>query len=441
MKRLLAIPLLTITIFPYLVLGGTNSNAIQESTYLGDSAETVTDGGVVGRFIDNTYKLSASMINVQTNRVTGSGTSDDRAVLNSTIAVGGRTIYLPAGAYLIGTDKAISVPANTRIIGDGPTTIIRKISGTSDIFSIAADNVYIGNLRIEGPNNSNCDGIVIDNWATKVKIENVQGYRLASTVTAGLTATVYDIELDGVVSQTNTQQGIHMKDVNRGSVRRCRSYDIGSTNLHHGIYLSSVKNVTVSDFYASGCYGFGLHLYAQTTDNTYNVDLNDITSVGNGLSGSGATKGGIFIGSDGTAPANYIRGRNLSSIGDNVFGVAIMGNWSQIDIRGLHVNCVGVSTSTNGLYVESKVAGNRSLLLRNFLITGATDAGIRIYSKLRTIGSIDIDDGELISNTIGIYATGDVEASAIRLGKNIRNLKPPHSGLDWPLLLGIVAVL
>ena len=138
--------------------------------------------GAVTRTVQSKLR---DVVSVKDFGAVGDGVADDTAAVQAALNSGAASVYVPAGIYLMGTDSALTVPAGTTVRGDGPNTILLKTSGTADVLSTTGNNVTIESLRIEGPDNTSVDGIVFNN-CSRVRVRHVQGYRLASTVTVGL---------------------------------------------------------------------------------------------------------------------------------------------------------------------------------------------------------------------------------------------------------------
>lgn len=360
----------------------------------------------------------------------GDGLANDHGAIAAAVAslsATGGVVYIPAGTYLIDTNTAISVPSNVIIQGSGMKSILKKISGTADIFTTTGNNTQFLDFRMEGPNNTGCDGITLNAGATECVIKNIEGYQLASTVTCGVTARVYDVLIENVVSRNNTQQGIHCNIVSRCSVRSCKSFDIGSSSLHHGIYIGQCTDLVLDDFYAEGCFGFGVHAYAQGSGGIQkNLTLMNLTVSGNGKDTLAITKGGLFVGSDGIAQTSYVSVENLYAEGNGQYNVAVDGAWNFLKFKGLNLIGTGAFATIQGIFVGSAFAGDRSITIRDFTISDHSSSGLRIAISTATIKNFDIDQGQIINN--GIFATGTSVVSTISLGDNIYYDNAPING-------------
>lgn len=385
--------------------------------------------GAVGRTVHD--KLQ-EWVSIRDFGAVGDGSTNDTAAIQAAIdavatGAGSGVVYIPAGTYLIDTNTAISVPSNVIIQGSGMKSILKKISGTADIFTTTGNNTQFLDFRMEGPNNTGCDGITLNAGATECVIKNIEGYQLASTVTCGVTSRVYDVLIENVVSRNNTQQGIHCNIVSRCSVRSCKSFDIGSSSLHHGIYIGQSTDLVLDDFYAEGCFGFGVHAYAQGSGGIQkNLTLINLTVKGNGKDTSGTTRGGLFVGSDGIAQTSYVSVENLYAEGNAVYNVAVDGAWNFLKFNGMNLIGTGAFATTQGVFVGSTFAGDRSITIRDFTISDHSSSGLRIAISTATIKNFDIDQGQIINN--GIFATGTSVVSTISLGDNIYYDNAPING-------------
>lgn len=419
-------------LFPVVQSGQTKRTTTDAIPYVpaGTGAVTTT----VQSKLRETVSVFDFMTEAQIDDVkSGAATLDVQPAIAAAVAsfasTGGEVMLLP-GVYAIKTDAAISVPANVAIIGFGMKTILRKTTGAADIFTTTANKTAFKNFRMEGPSNTSCDGIIVDAGATGCIIENIEGYQLSSTITCGPTARVYDIEIDSVVSRNNMQQGIHTRIASRVSVTRCKSFDIGTSALHHGMYIGECIDLTVNDFYAEGCQGFGLQAYTQGASGVQkNLKLKNITVRNNGKDTAAGTRGGLFVGSDGTAQSSSVIVEGVYAEGNGLHNVGIDGYWDNIKLTGLNlISDSGTATTANGLFVGSGGSGDRSLMLRDFTISGHSSNGIRIAISTATVKNFDIDQGQLLSNISGIYATGTSVVGTITLGDNIQFVSSPLNG-------------
>jgi len=123
----------------------------------GDRSFTQTGTGAVARTWDSKLK---DVVSVKDFGVTGDGTTDDATAINAALlAATGKTLYFPAGTYLIG---AVLLPkTGTTIVGDGIENTIIKASSSLPFHLISIvdgqDAVTIRDLRVDG-NESNRSG-------------------------------------------------------------------------------------------------------------------------------------------------------------------------------------------------------------------------------------------------------------------------------------------
>lgn len=249
------------------------------------------------------------MIDVKACGAKGDNSADDRAAIQRALdAVDpGGVVYFPAGTYLIGTDTALVIPAKVSIRGEGPATVVKKSSGTNDVFTTTANDVSIADLRIEGPNNTSCDGITFSG-CDRGHVARVQGTLLASTVSVGVSTSCDSVVVEDVYSESNTQQGVHFNKATRGVLRNCFSKTIGSTSQHHGFYIGNTTDQLVDNCRAESCTGSGVHVYPQTSFASARLTILGGQYKGNGTAGSGL-RAGVLAGVRGSWPASIPRRR------------------------------------------------------------------------------------------------------------------------------------
>lgn len=350
-------------------------------------------------------------VNVRTYGAIGNGIANDHAaILAAASAAAGKELFFPAGIYLLATDTAIGIAAGTTVRGVGSATIIRKNSGTSDVFSVAANNVSIEELRIEGPENTGCDGIVFENCSLG-RVSGVEGYKLASTVTVGPTTSCDRMIVERVFSDLNTQQGVHLNKATRTIIRDCFSRNIGTSSLHHGFYVGNCTGVQVVSCRGEGCAGSGLHIYSQGSYNGARISVIGGQYNSNGTSAT-SLRGGVVIACDVSSSWTDVLVDGVVARSNNGYNFC-GSNLNQVDFK----NCVAngnAKTTTNGFYIEQTRDGlsvNPSIY-RNLsaTISGCRSyshgSGVRLVATAGTVDEVFIDGCIIHGNDAGVYATG-----------------------------------
>jgi hypothetical protein len=337
----------------------------------------------------------------------GDGVTNDRAALSNWVSSGVKRLRVKAGTtYLIGTDTVITVPTGVSIEGGGPTTIFKKSSGTADIFTTTGDNVTFRNFRMEGPNNTSCDGISTDG-GSDILIENIEGFQLASTVTIGLTSTTTRPTVNNVFSESNTQQGVHFNLATSPRFHNIRSKNIGSSSLHHGLYIGNCTDVVGSLVDAEGCAGFGLHIFVQSSFNGDRVIVSGVNCRGNGTASSG-TRGGIAASL--SAATSSLDSLILSGVQcyNNTENNIFIGGVTDVVLMVVH--CDGANEATaQGIYIENQFSSTCTARVSGGFAR-AHDANVRLVvgsgSTLNvSLQDLYIADADTASNA-GVYATG-----------------------------------
>ena len=122
-------------------------------------------------------KVSYSMIqgapfNVLDFGATGDGVTNDTAALQAAItAAAGKSLYIPAGTYIVTTK--LTSNAAIDVFGDGFSSVI-KSNGILHTLEFTASNVFVRNLKLEANSASSAGGIKLNATGMKtVLIENV----------------------------------------------------------------------------------------------------------------------------------------------------------------------------------------------------------------------------------------------------------------------------
>jgi hypothetical protein len=372
----------------------------------------------------------------------GLDTADFYAAVNAAVNSGGKAIQLPAGTLSRTTDTAIDVPEGVHIFGHGQKTILSNASGTNDIFTSSADSVGFHNFKMNGPDNTSCDGILLNDLNDFI-VENIYGYQLSSTITVGSTASCSRGLISNVNSYLNTQQGIHISKGDDIVVTGGVSRDIGSSNLHHGCYIGNATNITVTNFSADGCYGSGIHVYSQSTFDAHGIIISNNRCIDNGVAAAGARGNILVSAASGSTMENVILSNNYTFNGSG-YNIYIGG---VLSIEIINNIMEGNATTTNNLYIESIAAANRFYHIQGNRIHDSASNGIRLVFTDGTIVACIIEGNIITTNPTGIYATGGsvdnifIGASNIFSG-NTTDLNGTFEGMTSSITpLGVVAAM
>lgn len=340
------------------------------------------------------------------------GVTDDTAAWVAAIKVCNAHPTFWDGTSLIDSTTELTPPAGGTVYGIGPKSIIKRTSGTADIFQVLSHDNTFSTFRMEGPNNTACDGIIAEGVA-RLKVLHVQGYQLSTTVTAGDTLQCTDVECIGVFSDSNTQQGILFNRVDRGIILGCISQLVGTSELHHGYYIGHVTRVLCVSNIARGCAGSGINVFSQDSFALRRVVVAHNSCDGNGTVGSG-NRAGILVARDSTSSLQDVL--VIGNVCHNNGGFNIYAeNCDDCDILDNNVDGNALTT-TNGIIVTSTHSGiTCRVRVKNNRIRGH-GSGIRISASAATTLQMEVDENELESNTTGIFADG-AGTRQIRLGR------------------------
>lgn len=183
---------------------------------------------------------ASSEANLLSSGFVGDGTADDTALAQAFLD-DNRNVYCPGGTYLIYGD-GLQMSSNSRLYGDGPSTIFRKFDD---------DNAYVVYA-------SSKSGVVIENIACDGNRQVTNDY-------------------------TNSKFGIYFNDCDNSRVQGCYVYGC----LADGIVVEYGENNVV----------IGNHAYDNNKDGIYCSGAEDVTVTGNACwnNGSNSTGGGIAV--------------------------------------------------------------------------------------------------------------------------------------------------
>ena len=220
---------------------------------------------------------------------------------------------------------------------------------------------------------------------------------------------------DGVIDhnwiQTATTQGIATFD-NKIRITFNSIDNVGTSNLHHGIYISGGSDVLVQGNQISNIQGFCINAFTSTLgQNNDNVKIigNGCKTVGQGSSGA---RGGISIGT--SVSGNFCR--NYSVIGNTIDGLAgdrgiWAGDCNDVVISGNTIRNFGAS---EGIYVTgTAVQGSvRVNVSDNTLDTNTSGNAIRFQSNGGAVAECSAHDNKIFSvSAVGIWLQGATDCS------------------------------
>jgi polygalacturonase len=160
----------------------------------------------------------------------GNGVTDDRAALQSAIsAAAGKTLYFPAGTYLVSqADPALSIPSNITLRGEGDASVL--------VFQDDGQDKRSNGLRVAG------SGVTVRD----LKLMGTQTNKRASTQliradgTSNLTIT--NVTFDGGEYALRTTGSRSSPCASNITVSNCRTL----SNVLNPFFLAYVQNVHVS---------------------------------------------------------------------------------------------------------------------------------------------------------------------------------------------------
>ena len=143
-----------------VIVSQVNEVTTVEISSVKDTSFTQTGTGATARTIDSKLK---DVVSVKDFNVKGDGSTDDATAINvALLAATGKTLYFPAGTYIIGAE--LLPKAKTTIVGDGiENTIIKASSSLATnitLINIAdgQDAVTIRDIKVDGNESNRSSG-------------------------------------------------------------------------------------------------------------------------------------------------------------------------------------------------------------------------------------------------------------------------------------------
>jgi Pectate lyase superfamily protein len=298
--------------------------------------------------------MSQTYINVEEPpyNATGDGVTDDyAAVIAALNDAAGRTVYFPAGTYLVGARLVPSGPVV--LLGDDRDTATIKASSTmsGNAVIVLPVNSAITNITLDADFASRSQpmpiisGIILNGSGVKIdrcRIRNCSGAGIYGSGTSG--ARITDSEIDNTA-----EQNINISKASRILISNCRLRRCGMSNIQLTYCANSQINRNIIG--PSGPVGAGI--YPQDCDNLI-IEGNIITRCRGGI--EAWTNVGRLLWTGGNQIINNLISRNYNgglSTGSN--GVSIAGNNISDNGHG-GINSV-TSTIEPGIKVDPSYGG------------------------------------------------------------------------------------
>jgi len=384
---------------------------------------------ICGDTYTETTGYNDNFVNVKENGAIGDGVSDDTAALNKIFKdQAGKTIYFPAGTYII--SGAVYLYSNTTITGEGTSSVIMACAGmpvgTTMLYTNGTTGLKVTNISVSGNSSINTrdlgysdkDGIhLLDLWnSSNVTVSNCHFINniyaaIRSIGTSNILVdsnefsqtdcgfvTLGNVNASNITITNNSFNGHDWSEpvafyanANFDNVIIMNNKILNKINAT-GIFVSSKginTNFKIENNYLENV-AVGICVYNINSGTICNNIINGTTS-GRGISvnaSSNMTVTGNTINSS-NQDALYVTdctntnvsGNTISGYGwrnANYFGIRVSGANNQINITNNSVTKTDTSLSTMGIYVNGtgniQFSGN---ILNNCQVwLGAASSGV-----------------------------------------------------------------
>jgi len=344
----------------------------------------------------------------------GDGTTDDtkalQAAFDAVPATGG-TVYIPAGVYLAKPSKGLTPKANTVILGDGYSSVIKVPNGhntTGNLLRVTnCDHITVTRIRLDGSRGSQKDaknyGLFFDScvdaridtvWVHSFNGVGIQAYNCDSCVVANC------------ASWDNEYHGFECEQC-RGCTFTGNS---GHHNDRHGIFVSpgevggsgSLNNVIMGNsFHENSEYGICLGEDAG--------NRSAFLSTGNMIAVNSVHKNKIYGIQLWKVNGNTVQGNSVS--GNGRYGIHVFQSANNIIMGNtLAANCHAVDNSYDELIIEG-YAYNHDRPSRYNIVSNNTIHASGINQPRYGINEASVDDGPntIVHNTMtGTFGTAAI---------------------------------
>lgn len=382
------------------------------------AAQSVRDQGVAikNAAADAVQYVSAGGNDANGGLSAGSSKLTIQAAVNA-LPSGGGTVVIAAG-YSATITSPITAVNGLTVIGNGAT--LNVTSATSYAFDLRnKNNVNITGLDLVGPNATvsgtvPTSGFIIDGGTNHVISHNRMTGFLNGVVDMTTGGTNKEISYNTITVCPNN--GILLGGQKKLRIVGNFIDQVGTLNMHHGIYISGGTEISIQHNQISNITGFGIQLNNGTALRT----MEEISISGNNIVSSGAAtsgaRGGIYQGANSASSATCrkttISNNTIASLNgtdgirtDSCTDFSIRGNVLRDLGAAEGISVIATFTTKDGVITGNVIDGN----------VGGTN-GIHLYSGVANVALTGNQLDNIVQN--GIYIDGAVDSivSANSLG-------------------------
>jgi hypothetical protein len=221
-------------------------------------AETIAGVSTTKAVTPNSLAFERPYLDVRTFGAVGDGVTDDTAAIQAAInAAAGRTVYLPAGTYLLNGPRQgpynalLTFGSNTHIAGDGDASTLKLADGytTAGDYRIiapaaaaATDHVTFEHFRIDA---NAANNLVLGSSGANIR----QGYVVF--VWGGADVVIDDVTVENAAGRNVFVLGNNLSaSITAGRVSNCHIYNVGGAvagnhlqNDHSSIYTQFADGI------------------------------------------------------------------------------------------------------------------------------------------------------------------------------------------------------
>jgi hypothetical protein len=381
--------------------------------------------------------------NVKKFGAKGDGTTDDTNAIQKALNAVSKekgTVYFPNGTYLINAAQKLTIHDNTKVIGDGSSTIIKANNQAefgTNLITLSGNNIQISHVSLDG-NQTVITVLLVNSGSANIKIDNCSVANASQSnnpsrddykeIVSGIV--VYG-NTDSIIIDHTEIQNIKAIHTNQGSLVARGIY---LTENKAGWHEKAAKNVSITNNHihdigpaddGDGIFYEDPNLERDAAEDTNSIIENNsfedcakraIKVAAQGVRISGNKINNNYLNN------NYYQGKNKGTLAPDMYaGISIYADNNTVSNNSLE----GIGSYYAAIEISASRTVKNITVNNNKVKMGAkSNLGGKTAIRIGNVQNFTITSNELENGETGIWAWQNAENGVIKENK----IKMPNGG-------------